>query len=91
MGYCLPKWMNSHFPLSNSKKLFKTFFLLFFLSFSFQFLFAQNNVIKGRVTSGDSALSNITVQVRGTATTTQTNASGEYTITAAPNARLYPG
>ena len=88
MGYCLPKWMNSHFPLSNSKKLFKTFFLLFFLSFSFQFLFAQNNVIKGRVTSGDSALSNITVQVRGTATTTQTNASGEYTITAAPNATL---
>ena len=76
------------FPLRFSSKLAKAFSLLFLLSFSFQFLFAQNQVIKGRVTSGDSALSNITVQVRGAAATTQTSANGEYTITAAPNATL---
>ena len=89
MGYCLPKWMNFYFLLRYSKRLNKTFFFLFFLSFSFQYLSAQNNnVIKGRVTAGDTVLSNITVQVKGTTRTTQTNNNGEYFIAASPNSTL---
>lgn len=88
MGHCLPKRRNIYLAGIFNKKRVKVFFFLFFLSFSFQFLSAQNGVIKGRVTAGDTALSNITVQVKGTTKSTQTNNDGEYTIAAAPNATL---
>jgi len=47
-------------------------------------LFAQQP-IKGKVTSVDGVLNNVTVTVKGTTNSTQTNASGEYSITAASN------
>jgi TonB-linked SusC/RagA family outer membrane protein len=42
----------------------------------------------GRVSSGDSALSGVTVQVKGTKTTTQTNDSGYYSIATTADATL---
>lgn len=60
--------------------------LLFFLFISSS-LFAQQK-ITGRVASGDTALLGATVSVKGTTTSTQTDANGRFTITAAPNATL---
>ncbi|MEO5998313.1 MAG: TonB-dependent receptor [Chitinophagaceae bacterium] len=50
-------------------------------------LFAQL-VIKGKVATGDSALIGATVQVKGTNTITQTDANGNFTISAPTNATL---
>ena len=47
-------------------------------------LFAQQT-IKGKVTSVDGVLNNVTVTVKGTTNSTQTNSSGEYSISAASN------
>jgi len=51
-------------------------------------LFAQNAPVHGRVVSGDSALSNVTVQVKGTSVATQTDENGRFTINAPSNATL---
>ncbi|MEJ7684160.1 MAG: TonB-dependent receptor [Segetibacter sp.] len=61
-------------------------FFLFFLIISSS-LFAQQK-ITGRVAAGDTALLGATVSVKGTAISTQTDANGNFTITAAPNATL---
>src|SRR5215203_3569286 len=63
--------------------------VLLFISFSFfsKDLFAQQPVT-GKVSSSDSALAGATVQVKGTTIATQTNANGNFTINAAPNATL---
>lgn len=50
-------------------------------------LFAQSPV-SGKVTSGDSVLTNVTIQVKGTGVATQTNSAGEYSINAAGTATL---
>lgn len=50
-------------------------------------LFAQQSVT-GRVTSGDSSLADVTVQVKGTTTGTSTNAEGKFSINAPANATL---
>src|SRR5215216_3483511 len=47
-------------------------------------LFAQQTV-KGKVTSVDGVLNNVTVTVKGTTNSTQTNTSGEYSISAGPD------
>lgn len=47
-------------------------------------LFAQQT-IKGKVTSVEGALNSITVQVKGTTSSTQTDAKGEYSISAQQN------
>lgn len=87
MGYCLPTW-NENYRMGNGKVLFKSLFFVFLLSFVFQFASAQGGIVKGRITTGDSALANITVQVKGTSRTTQTNDNGEFTISASPTATL---
>ncbi|MEP7108546.1 MAG: TonB-dependent receptor [Ferruginibacter sp.] len=58
-------------------------FILFF-----QVISAQETIVRGKVTSGDSPLPNISVQVKGTLKTTQTDGKGEYSISALPNATL---
>ncbi|MEO5893730.1 MAG: TonB-dependent receptor [Ferruginibacter sp.] len=58
------------------------------LVLSFQFLSAQTGTVTGKVTSGDSALSNVTIQVKGTRIATQTDQSGNFSIAASPNATL---
>lgn len=62
-------------------------FLLFFLSLFTTVLFAQQTV-SGRVATADSALTGVTVQVKGTNNTTQTDINGRFSINAAPNATL---
>lgn len=66
--------------------IFRFAFLLF-LFFGSSSLFAQQK-ISGRVASGDTALQGVTVSVKGTAISTQTDANGRFTINAAPNATL---
>lgn len=88
MGYCLPKRMNFQIADKYSKRLIKTIFFFFCISFSFQIVSAQSSAIKGRVTSGDSALPNVTVQVKGKTVSTQTDNSGNFTISAPSNATL---
>jgi TonB-linked SusC/RagA family outer membrane protein len=56
-------------------------FLCLFISTA---VFAQQT-IRGKVTSVDGLLNNVTVSVKGTANSTQTDANGEYSITAKPN------
>lgn len=68
---------------------FKSLQFLFFLlltAFS-TILFAQQTV-RGKVSSGDTALSGVTILVKGTGTTTQTDASGNFSIAVPANAIL---
>ncbi len=61
-------------------------FIFFFLIIS-SALFAQQR-ITGKVAAGDTALQGATVSVKGTTTSTQTDANGRFTINASPNATL---
>lgn len=61
--------------------------LLLYLTFSGA-LMSQPVAIHGRVVSGDSALSNVTVQVRGSKAAVQTDENGGFTIQADPHATL---
>lgn len=64
----------------------RSVFLLFLSMISFS-LFAQQK-ITGRVAAGDTALQGATISVKGTTTSTQTDANGRFTINAAPDAIL---
>ncbi|MBD0368878.1 MAG: TonB-dependent receptor plug domain-containing protein, partial [Flavisolibacter sp.] len=70
----------------SSSKSIRLFSLLLF-TFLSTALFAQN-VVSGRVASGDTAVVGATVQVRGTNIATQTDANGRFTINAPANATL---
>lgn len=63
-----------------------TVLLLLFLLLTSS-IFAQQT-IRGRVTSGDTALSGATVQIKSGTASAQTDASGNFSIRAAPNATL---
>ena len=89
MQNCLSQWEKFFFkngvirhPLKSLKFLF-----LIFLSVSSSVLFAQQ-VIKGRVSVGDTALVGATVQIKGANIATQTDANGSFTISAPSNATL---
>ncbi len=72
----------------NFNRFQKIYFMLaILLGCSFTGTFAQKT-ITGLVRSGDSTLSNVSVQVKGSNVGAQTNESGRYTITAMPNATL---
>ncbi|MEO6731695.1 MAG: TonB-dependent receptor [Ferruginibacter sp.] len=75
-------------PNNYNNVKWKVMFFSLLTMFSSQLLMAQQNVVKGKVTSGDVPSTNVTVSVKGLTTATQTNASGEYTISASPNATL---
>jgi TonB-linked SusC/RagA family outer membrane protein len=86
MKHCLPNG-EKFFPTSGGhlKKCLSliVIFLCLYLSNSY----AQTS-ITGKVTSKDTALSGVSVQVKGTATTTQTNDAGVYTIDAPADGTL---
>ncbi len=63
------------------------FLLLFYLALSTGIL-AQQRKLSGKVTSGDSVLTAVTVTVKGTGTATQTDATGAFSINAPNNASL---
>jgi TonB-linked SusC/RagA family outer membrane protein len=74
----------SHLLLSGYRRIIV---LLFFTVSSFA-LFAQQSV-RGRITAeGGAAIPGATVQVKGTATATQTDVNGQFTINAPANATL---
>jgi TonB-dependent starch-binding outer membrane protein SusC len=64
------------------------FFLLGTLLLSFQFVSAQGTTVRGRVTAGDTALQGVTVLVKGSKLATTTDAGGNFSIAASPNATL---
>ncbi len=66
---------------------FKAGFLSLFLLICSHLLFAQNTV-SGKISAGDTALSNVTIQVKGTSTFTQTDSRGNFSIKAAPGSTL---
>lgn len=90
MKIVLPQWKNhasrDGFLYCHSK-FFKLFVFLFF-TFLTASVFAQQKPVTGRVSIGDTALSGVTVQVKGTNIATQTDANGHYTINAPADAVL---
>src|SRR5688572_23903143 len=88
MRHCLPALRKLPSNLTPAHATLKN--ILFFAVFLFTagLTTAQNAPITGRINSGDTALSNVTVQVKGTNIATQTDANGNFTIAAAPNATL---
>ncbi|MBE7169102.1 MAG: TonB-dependent receptor [Williamsia sp.] len=67
--------------------LFKLFFVFAFSLFSSSLLMGQSTV-RGKVRSGDTAVSNATVKVKGTTTGTSTDENGNFSISAPANATL---
>jgi TonB-linked SusC/RagA family outer membrane protein len=88
MEYYLPHRKKRYYQAGKFSRLPKLLCALLLLFMPFHHLLAQTGVVKGRVSSGDTALANVTVQVKGKAVSTQTNANGDYTITASPNSTL---
>jgi TonB-linked SusC/RagA family outer membrane protein len=86
MMKCLPESTLCTYRNRGTNPVRKIPFLLLLVFFTSP-IFAQQ-VITGRVASGDSALANVSVQVKGGSTGTQTNAEGRYSISAAGNSTL---
>jgi TonB-dependent starch-binding outer membrane protein SusC len=87
MSNCLHAGKRPVYRMSHYRSLYyglSVLLLSFFFSLS---VFAQKTVT-GRVAVGDSALSGVTVHVKGTTTTTQTNDDGQFSISAPTNATL---
>ena len=89
MKCCMPQWGRGPTPIRRLRGFVFNFRFLLFAVFSLlsASLFAQNPV-QGRVVSGDSALANVTVQVKGTRTTAMTDAEGRFSIDAPANGSL---
>lgn len=89
MKFYLPQWEKvpayDSLLRTHSTKL-RTVLLILFSLFNCTF-FAQNTVT-GRIAAGDTVLSGVTVQVKGTNTVTQTDATGNFTVNAPSNATL---
>jgi TonB-linked SusC/RagA family outer membrane protein len=86
---CLPKGItNASCKNVGIPPLQKTIFLLLFFSAYCSFSTFAQTVITGKITSGDSVLTNATVQVKGGKSKTQTDASGHFSINALPGATL---
>ncbi|HZG26690.1 MAG TPA: TonB-dependent receptor plug domain-containing protein, partial [Chitinophagaceae bacterium] len=85
MRHCLLLWKSTSKARNHAYCRFAFLLVLVFLSS--QLLFAQGTV-NGRVMTGDTALSSVTVQVKGTKNSTQTDESGNFSISANPNATL---
>ena len=68
--------------------LLNGFCLCLLTTFFYLPVLAQDKPVTGRVTAGDSALLGVTVQVKGRATATQTDADGQFTINAPSNGTL---
>ncbi len=72
----------------NRISLLKRCFLFIAMLACCQIAFAQAGNVRGRVMSGDTALPNVTVQVKGLSTATQTDNNGNFSIQASPTATL---
>jgi TonB-linked SusC/RagA family outer membrane protein len=72
--------------LARSKK--HLFFFLFFFGTLCSVVKAQQITVKGKVASGDTSLSNVSIQIKGTSSGTLSDANGQFSLLAAPNATL---
>src|SRR6478752_3301051 len=88
MRHCLPAVRKLPTKLAPAHGILKNMLFFAVLLFTAGFATAQNAPITGRITYGDSALANVTVQVKGTNSATQTDANGNFTIVAAPTHTL---
>ncbi|MEI6950777.1 TonB-dependent receptor [Paraflavisolibacter sp. H34] len=89
MNHCLQTGKYPPCPEVFGKNLTKRYPLLLLLFLSLLSLPAlAQQTVTGRVTGGDSALSGVTVQVKGTATATQTREDGSFSINAPADATL---
>jgi TonB-linked SusC/RagA family outer membrane protein len=86
MQNCLLYGKIASFRPPRTRRFLQLFLLLLFTHLG-TLAFAQQP-ISGRVASGDSALAGVSVQVKGTNITTQTDANGRFTINAPSNATL---
>lgn len=89
MRNCLLNWekkISSNWVIRYPLKYLRFLFLIAFIVLSFS-LFAQK-IIKGRVSTGDTAIVGATVQVKGSNIATQTDADGNFTISIPSNATL---
>ncbi|MEJ7767609.1 MAG: SusC/RagA family TonB-linked outer membrane protein [Chitinophagaceae bacterium] len=88
MKNCLPA---GKVPLSGTgfvlRRLKLSFVFIFLFSLFSSFLFAQKT-ITGQAMSGDSVLAGVSVQVRGSVMTTQTDSKGNFSIVAPANGTL---
>ena len=84
----LLQWKILPFDESRTKPWSVCFLLLFFATFLSSALVAQQTTVRGRVTAGDTALAGVTVQVKGSANTTQTGDDGRFSISAPSNGTL---
>ena len=80
------KFFSKNGVIRHPLKSLKFLFLIFF-SVSSSVLFAQQ-IVKGRVSVGDTALVGATVQIKGANISTQTDANGSFTISAPSTATL---
>lgn len=87
-GYLLLKKVPPQLAGRRLYQLQKILLLLLFLGGTSLSVVAQQRTVTGRVMSADSALSGVTVNVKGTNTATQTDENGRFSITAAGNATL---
>jgi TonB-linked SusC/RagA family outer membrane protein len=69
------------------KRMRSLLLVAFFCSF-FSSAFTQTVTVTGRVTAGDTALAGVTVNVKSTTISTQTDVNGRFTIQAPPNGVL---
>jgi TonB-dependent SusC/RagA subfamily outer membrane receptor len=88
MTHCLPQWKISAVDCRIREHFHGLSFLLLVLFSALSSTSFAQSPITGRVSVGDTALAKVTVQVKGATTATETNASGNYSITAPSNATL---
>ena len=67
---------------------FRRLVLLIIITYSSAAAIAQNGRVSGRVTNNDTAVAAVTVEVKGTGQSTQTDANGQFSIGAPANATL---
>lgn len=85
MNHCLPAEKRA--SLCKTQKYLSRFFALTLFLFSSQLLFSQG-AVRGKVRSGDTAVANATVKVKGQAAVTVTDENGNFSISAPSNATL---
>jgi TonB-linked SusC/RagA family outer membrane protein len=89
MENCLPQWRPGSASIRRVQRHVWTSRLLLFALFGFlSFSLSAQSPVQGRVTSGDSALSNVTVQLKGANIATQTDENGRFSINAPANGTL---
>jgi TonB-dependent starch-binding outer membrane protein SusC len=87
MERCLQKGMQPPLRMLHPKNLQRLIFLFLSVLLT-QVVFAQDKTVTGRVASRDTSLAGVTVSVKGTTQSTQTDENGRFSINAPANGTL---